>query len=253
MALIKTPEEIEKIRIAGKILAKTIQQLSAAVEEGMTLKDLDGLAKGLILKFGGQPAFLNYRPEGASKPYPATLCASLNSVVVHGVPDTRRLKSGDLLKLDLGVRYAGYCADAAITVGIGEIGIVAGKLIKTTKAALDSAIIMARSGKTLGDIGYIIKKTVTHGGFKVVKGLMGHGIGQNVHEPPDVFNEGIPRKGIKLAPGMVLAIEPMVSVGSDQIRQLSDESYATTDGSLSAHFEHTIVITEGEAEIVTKL
>lgn len=252
--MIKTGDEIEKIREAGKILAKTLAALTQAAEEGITLKDLDDLARGLIRKAGAEPAFLGYKPGGATKGFPAAICASLNDVVVHGVPTVkRRLKNGDLLKLDLGVRFHGYCADSAVTLGIGEISEIGKKLLEATKEALTAAIAAARTGNTLGDIGFIIKKTAQAHNFKVVKGLTGHGIGKNVHEDPSVFNDGEPSKGLKLKKGIVLAIEPMFSAGSDKVKQLADESYATVDGSLSAHFEHTVVITDGKAEVVTQI
>lgn len=254
MPLIKTPDEIQKIRAAGKILARVLEQLKSAAQEGITLKDLDVLAEGLIKKAGAEPAFLGYRPDGADRPYPATLCASLNNVIVHGVPTAKkRLKSGDLLKLDLGVRYQGYCADAALTLAVDNIDGIGQKMIVATQEALKNGIQAARAGNTLGDIGFAIKKTTESYGFKIIKGLTGHGIGEKVHEEPSVYNEGDPGKGLKLKAGMVLAIEPMISAGSDQIKQLKDESYATIDNSLAAHFEHTIVITDGAAEILTMI
>ena len=252
-ALIKTNEEIAKIREAGKILAKVLQELILQAREGLVLKDLDDLAYGLILKAHAKPAFLGYQPGGASRPFPASLCTSVNEVVVHGVPSKRRLKSGDLLKLDLGVNYDGYNADAAISMGIGEISRLAQELIGATKKALAAAIAAVKPGNTLGDIGYVIKKTASDHNFKVLKELTGHGIGKALHEEPTIFNEGTPGRGEMLRVGMVLAIEPMLSAGSDQVKQLPDESYASVDQSLNAHFEHTIAITEQGPEILTML
>ncbi len=253
MALIKKPEEISLMRAAGKILARTLRELAAQAAEGVTLRDLDDLARGLIKKEGGEPAFLNYQPHGATKPYPATICASLNEVVVHGVPTRRRLTNGDLLKIDLGVRYGGYCADAAMSVGIGETDPGVQKLIRITREALDKGIAAVKPGAHLGDIGFAISHAVAPHGFSLVKGLTGHGIGRNLHEDPEIENEGEIGKGMRLAAGMTLAIEPMVSAGSSRIVQLRDESYATDDGSLSVHFEHTVVVTPNGAEILTQL
>ncbi|PIR89352.1 MAG: type I methionyl aminopeptidase [Candidatus Harrisonbacteria bacterium CG10_big_fil_rev_8_21_14_0_10_40_38] len=251
MAEIKTKEEVEKIRAAGKILAKVLKEVSIAAEEGVSGKDLDKLAHDLIIKAGAEPAFLGYQPGGAARPFPATLCLSINDCIVHGVPGSRRLKQGDVVKLDLGVRYKGYCADAAVTVVIDPGSDEARKLIKATEDALEEAIKVARPGNTFGDIGYAISKTASKRGFKVLKELTGHGIGKNVHEEPTVFNEGEPGRGRMIKAGMVLAIEPMFAIGTREIKQLHDDGYATVDGSLSAHSEHTIFVGEDETEILT--
>ena len=187
---VKTQEEINKMRTAGKILAKVLRELTAVASPGVTLKDLDGLAYDLIKKAGAEPAFLNYQPHGASRPFPATLCTSVNEVVVHGVPTRRRLQSGDLLKLDLGVKYAGYYADAALTIGIGEISPLTQELIQVTRQALTSAIAAAEPGNTIGDIGFSVQKTAADHGFQIIKDLTGHGIGKTLHEEPSIFNEG---------------------------------------------------------------
>ncbi len=249
--MIKQPADIEKIRKAGKILAGVAKTILANAREGVRLSELDAMAKNLIKKAGGTPAFLGYRPYGADRPYPASICTSLNDVVVHGVPTRYVLKSGDLLKLDFGVIYEGWYADAAWTIGIGAISDEAQKLIKVTEQALFDGIKQMKSGCHLGDIGWAISKTVHKYGFNVVDGLTGHGVGRELHEDPSVFNEGKKGSGIALRPGMVLAIEPMVSAGSPRIVQLDDESYATEDKSLSAHFEHTVVITDKGPEILT--
>lgn len=251
MIHIKTPEEIKKIRAAGKILAATAKQILELAQPGVKLKYLDQVAKNLIQKFGAEPAFLNYRPHGAAKPYPCSICASVNNIVVHGLPGEYKLNSGDILKLDFGVKHNGYIADAACTKAIGEVSSEANKLIETTRQALYKAIKICKPGNTLGDIGYAIKNYVESQGFKVVKELTGHGIGKELHEDPNVFNEGQKDRGLKLEQGLVLAIEPMVSAGSSEIIQLKDDSYATADGSLAAHFEHTIAITTGAPEILT--
>ncbi len=240
------------MRIAGKILVSVAKEVVAAAKDGTRLKDLDILARDLIRKAGGEPAFLGYRPYGAKKAYPSSICASINDVIVHGIPGQYKLKSSDILKLDFGVRYEGYYADAAWTVPIGKISAEAVKLIETTRNALKLAVKQCKTGKTLGDIGFAIQDYVKKHGFKVVQGLTGHGIGKELHEDPSVYNDGQKGKGLKLEPGMVLAIEPMVSVGSPQIVQLKDDSYATVDGSLSAHFEHTVAITENGPEVLTE-
>ncbi|MEK9170391.1 MAG: type I methionyl aminopeptidase [Patescibacteria group bacterium] len=250
--IIKTPEQIKMIRIAGKILANAMKSLKGAAKEGVGLKDLDDLARRLIEEAGAKPVFLGYQPYGAAKPYPASICASLNEVVVHGLPTAYKLKSGDLLSIDLGVDYEGYISDAAFTVGIGKISPEAERLMDVTRNALLLGIKECKPGKTLGDIGWAINHYVEKNNFKVVKGLSGHGVGLELHEDPPVFNEGQKNTGMKLKAGMVLALEPMVSAGSPYLIQLENDSYATRDKSLSAHFEHTVLITERGPEILTK-
>ncbi len=250
--MIKTEEQIKNIRIAGKILANVAEKIKEAIQEGISLKELDKLAKRLIEEAGAEPAFLGYQPYGAVKSYPASICASINEIVVHGIPNGYKLKSGDILSVDLGVTYRGFIADGAFTVGIEEISGQAKNLINTTRQALTIGIKECKSGKTLGDIGWAINNFVTSRGFKVIKGLSGHGVGIELHEDPPVFNEGQKNTGLRLKPGMVLALEPMVSAGDPYIVQLPDDSYATRDKSLAAHFEHTVLITEKEPEILTK-
>ena len=249
--LIKTQEQIKKIKVSGKILASVAKELKKNIAVGVMLKDLDILARKLMEEAGAEPAFLGYQPHGADHPFPASICASLNEVVVHGVPNKYKLRSGDILKLDFGVSYQGFITDSAFTVGVGEISKEAQKLMDVTKHSLMLGIKECRAGKTLGDIGWAINDYVQRNGFKVVKGLCGHGVGIELHEEPSVFNEGQKNTGLQLKPGMVLALEPMVSVGDPYIVQTDQESYATRDGSLSAHFEHTVLITEGNPEILT--
>lgn len=251
MALIKSQQEIEKIALAGAILRKTLDILQRETKEDVTLTALDRLARKIIEENGGEPAFLNYRPEGALKPYPATICASLNDIVVHGIPKAYRLKSGDVISIDCGVRYQGYYADAAFTVGVATISPVAQKLIAVTYGALERGIKAARAGNTIGDIGQAIGSYVRKNRFHVVRGLTGHGVGTALHEDPSVYNEGERGKGMKLVPGMTLALEPMIAIGTSRVEQLDDDSYATADGSLAAHFEHTIVITQRGPKILT--
>ena len=213
---------------------------------------LDGLAFKFIKEAGAEPAFLGYRPDGANRPYGATICASINDAIVHGFPGDYKLKNGDILKIDCGVKYQGFYSDSAITIGIGNISKEAEFLIRTTKNALEEAINIAIIGNHLGDIGFTINKIVKKAGFKIVKGLTGHGIGLKLHEDPIIYNFGKKRQGLELKAGMVLAIEPMVSIGSDNIIQKPDESWATADKSLSAHFEHTVAVMKNRAEILTK-
>lgn len=249
---LKTKEEIEKIRQSGQILARTAKQILELVKPGVKLKYLDSVAHNFIKKEGAQPAFLNYHPYGALKPYAHSICVSVNATIVHGTPGEYILREGDIAKIDFGVKHQGYYSDAAWTVAVGMVSPLAEKLIKTTRAALSKGIQACQPGKFLGDVGYAINRYVQSKGFKIVKDLTGHGIGKDLHEDPVVFNTGTKGKGLKLEPGMVIAIEPMVSAGSDEIVQLLDDSYATKDGSLSAHFEHTVAITESGPEVLTE-
>ncbi len=241
---LKTSREIEMIAASGKILMRVFKAVVEEAKIGVSLKNLDELACELIKEAGAQPAFLGYLPEGAERPYNASICASVNDVIVHGFPDDYNLKNGDVLKLDFGVKYQGFYSDAAATLGIGAISQKAIQLIKATKEALEEAVLAARPGNHLGDIGFAVSKTAKKYGFKPIRGLTGHGIGRELHEDPTIYNYGKTGGGIELKPGMVLAIEPMLSAGTDKIIQKSDESWATADGSLSAHFENTVAITE---------
>jgi len=237
----------------GAILAGVLRRLASETKPGVATIELDRLARVLITEAGAKPAFLHYRPAGATKAYPYTLCASVNDVVVHGTPSVYAIREGDLVKLDLGLKYQGLYLDAAITVPVGDVGAQARKLIAVTNDALAAAIKEAKAGRTLGHIGYAIQKIVEKNNFSVVEGLTGHGIGEALHEDPAVFNFGRKGHGEDLEVGMVLAIEPMVAIGQGAIRQLLDESYGTADGSLSAHFEHTVAITARGPRILTKI
>jgi len=249
---IYSSEEIKKIRQSGRILAETLGKLAKKARPGVSLKTLDEMAEELIRRAGAEPAFLGYKPYGAKNGYPSSICASVNEVVVHAVPGPYKLKNGDILTIDLGVKRDGYYADSALSLTIGKVSASAKKLLKATKQALMDAIKQARPGKTLGDIGYAVKKRVTQNGFFVVRGLTGHGIGKDLHEDPNVLNEGQRGQGMKLVSGMVIAIEPMTAIGTPRLIQKEDDSFATADGSLSAHFEHTIAITKKGPEILTK-
>lgn len=253
--LIKSSKEIKNIAVAGKILAKIFKILKKEVKIGVSLKQLDTLVYQLCKKYGVQPAFLGYRPDTASKPFGASICTSLNDVIVHGLPNNYKLQSGDILKIDFGVEYReggkSFFADSAFTVGLGRISKSAQILIKATKVALEKAIKSAKPGNTLGDVGYAINRVARENKLSVLRELTGHGTGLALHEDPTIFNFGEKGSGIILKPGMILAIEPMFSTGSWEIIQRPDESWATADGKFSAHFEHTIVVTEKGREVLT--
>ncbi|MDO8557373.1 MAG: type I methionyl aminopeptidase [Candidatus Jorgensenbacteria bacterium] len=251
MVTIKKEKDIAGLRVSGKILASVLRALKDLAKEGVALIDLEMKARELIRAAGAKPAFLGYMPDGSDKPFPAAICASLNETVVHGIPTKRILKSGDVFKIDLGVNYRGYFTDAAVTVGIGKITGEARELIRATEEALRNAIKACRAGNHIGDIGFEIEKETKRRGFKVIRGLTGHGVGFAVHEDPTVYNYGRKGEGLVLKPGLVLALEPMLSAGSSDVIQNDDESFATQDGSLTAHFEHTVLITYGEPEILT--
>lgn len=256
MIIIKTPPEITLMREGGRILAKVLREVIKATKKGVSTKELDELAERLIRKFGGEPAFLNYQTEGEEiPPFPATLCTSVNQEVVHAIPSYQRiLKEGDLVGLDIGMDYKGFCTDMAKTVGVGKISPKAKKLIEVTRKALVIGIRKVKPGNFIGDIGAAIQQYVEKKGFSVVRQLVGHGIGKKVHEEPRIPNYGEPRTGPKLEKGMTLAIEPMVNIGKDMVKTAADGwTIVTDDKSLSAHFEHTVVVTKKGYEILTDL
>lgn len=251
--IVQSEEELRQLKKSGQILAYALNRLQQEAKAGVNLKFLEKLAEQIIIQSSAIPAFLNYRPTGAKKPYPSVICLSLNEVVVHKPPVNYELQEGDVLKIDLGVNYRGFFTDAAITIGIGKISETAKKIIATTKSALQEAIKKAVPNNTLGDIGNVIENEAKKNGFKIIKALTGHGIGRKLHENPNVYNFGQKGTGLKLKKGMVLAIEPMLSVSAAEIKQLPDDSYATVDGCLSTQFEHTIVIAEKQPLILTML
>lgn len=250
--IIKTKEQIEIIREGGKILARVLLKVAKFVKPGISTYDLDQYAYKLIKEEGGIPAFLNYKPEGADRAYPASLCVSVNNEIVHGIPNKNKiLKEGDIVSLDLGLKYKGLFTDHAVTVAVGEISKKDKELIDNTKKAMDIGIWVAKGGATVGDIGYAIE-TFVNRRYGIVRELAGHGVGIKIHEDPYVPNYGKVGKGQKLIPGMIIAIEPMLNIGKDDIVSMDDGyTIKTADGSRSAHFEHTILITEGDAEILT--
>jgi methionyl aminopeptidase len=252
MIHIKSEEEIKIMREAGKRLAAVMAELKEFPEAGMPTLEIDFLAKKLIEEQGCRPAFLGYKPHGAARAYPFTTCISINSTVVHGLPSDYVLKNGDLLKIDLGLVYEKYYSDMAITLPVGDVSSEAKKLIAVTEEALYLGIKAAEAGKHLGDIGFAIHSRVKTAGFSIVDSLTGHGVGKNLHEDPYVFNFGKPGDGERLVPGMVLALEPMTAAGGRAVRQFADDSFVTADKSLSAHFEHTILIADDGPEILTR-
>jgi len=256
MVTIKNKDELAIMRVAGKILARIIKEVSAAATEGVKLKELDQIANSLISLAGCKPAFLGYKPHGANKAYPATICASVNEVIVHGVPSGYHLRNGDILKLDFGLLYPpknGFYVDSAVTVPIGKISKKEELLINTTREALYRGIEKARPGNRLGDIGNAIESHVVKRGFSIAEGLTGHGIGRELHEEPSVFNYGKRGTGMDLKSGMVIAIEPMVGIGKGATIQIRNEGYAMKDKSKSAHFEHTVAVTNRGPEILTEI
>lgn len=249
MIILKTPEEIEIMAKASKLVAETLQFLRPHVRPGVTTDELDRLAEEFIRSRGGRPAFKGYRS------YPKTLCASVNDQVVHGIPSKRVLKEGDIVGLDLGAIVDGFYGDSAVTVPVGTIDAKTAELLRVTEEALYAGIEQAVVGNRLSDISHAVQQRAESGGFSVVTDFVGHGIGRQLHEEPQVPNYGNPGQGPRLQVGMVLAIEPMVNMGKSDVRVLDDQWTAVTkDGSLSAHFEHTIAIQpSGPARILTKL
>ncbi|HXF91980.1 MAG TPA: type I methionyl aminopeptidase [Nitrospiraceae bacterium] len=249
MIILKTPEEIEIMAQASKLVAETLEALKKEIRPGVTTEQLDRFAEEFIIARGGRPAFKGYRN------YPKTLCTSVNEQVVHGIPSKRPLKEGDIVGLDLGVIVDGFYGDAAMTVAVGAVSPEAARLMKVTEEALYLGIEQAVVGNRLSDISHAIQRHVEAAGYSVVTDFVGHGIGRQLHEEPQVPNYGKPGQGPRLQYGMVLAIEPMVNMGGSAVRILDDQWTAVTkDGSLSAHFEHTIAIQpSGPARILTKL
>lgn len=244
---IKSEREIGLMREAGKILAQVHDELEQFIEPGISTKDIDKKGEELIRSFGCIPSFLNYHG------YPASICVSINEEVVHGIPSPNRIiKEGDIVSLDAGVIYNGYHSDAARTHAVGEISNEARKLIDVTKNSFFEGIKYAKAGNHLYDISKAIQDYAESFGYGVVRKLVGHGIGKNLHEEPQVPNFKMPGRGVRLQPGMTLAIEPMINIGTHDVKFLSDKwTVVSLDGSLSAHYENTIVITEGEPEILS--
>jgi methionyl aminopeptidase len=246
MIVKKSPAEIDKMAAAGEILVRTLELLESKVREGVTTGDLDEAAEKYIRSQGATPAFKGYRG------FPGSICASPNSMVVHGIPGPYVLQRGDVISLDVGVVKDGWVADAARTFPVGPVSPVAGKLLDVTRASLFDAVEQCRPGNRLGDVSHAVQERVESEGLSVVRSLVGHGIGREMHEEPQIPNYGDPGKGPRLEEGMVLAVEPMVNAGRHQVR-MGDDGWAiySQDGSLAAHFEFTIAVTAEGPRVLT--
>jgi methionyl aminopeptidase len=248
MITLKSDRELLYMRDAGKVVAGAHQEVAKAVREGVTTGELDKIAEDYIVSQGAKPSFKGYYG------FPASICASVNEQVVHGFPGLRRLKNGDIISFDIGAELNGYHGDAAVTLPVGEIDQEVERLLNVTKESLSKGIEQAVIGNRLSDISHAIQKHVETNGFSVVRDYVGHGIGRNMHEDPQVPNFGMPGRGPRLKHGMVLAIEPMVNLGTYEVETLSDNwTVVTKDKKPSAHFEHTVAITENGPEILTRL
>lgn len=247
---LKSAAEIERMRASGKVVAEVLDALEAEIRPGIPTVELDRLAESIIRGYeGARPAFKGYGG------FPASICASVNEEVVHGIPsESRRLESGDIVGIDVGVLMDGYHADAARTFAVGEVSDQTGRLLEVTQAALRAGIEAARAGARLGDVSWAIQAVAEAAGFSIVRDLVGHGIGQHLHEDPQVPNFGVEGRGLELEAGLVIAIEPMVNVGGAEVRTLEDAwTIVTIDRSLSAHFEHTVAITENGPDVLTRV
>ena len=245
---LKSAREIELMRQAGRVVANAIAEIKASVAPGMTTQDLDDIAAAEIERQGAKPAFKGYLG------FPATICASVNEEIVHGIPGSRVIKDGDMVSVDVGAIIEGYHSDHAVTFGVGRISPEVEALMAVTKESLDRGIAAARHGARVGDISWAVQSYAEEMGYSVVREYVGHGIGKALHEEPQIPNYGPPGAGLMLRKGMVIAIEPMVNIGGWQTKVLEDNwTVVTADGSLSAHFENTVAITEGDAEVLTRL
>jgi methionyl aminopeptidase len=248
MVILKLPEEIERARASNQIVAEVLSKLRDKVKPGVTTRELDKLAEEIAEKRGARPAFKGYRG------YPYSLCTSVNEEVVHGMPSARILKEGDIVGLDFGVLYKGFFGDSAITLPVGKIDAAALQLLKVTEQSLYEGIAQAKEGNRLGDISGSVQQTVEAPGFSVVRDFVGHGIGRNLHEEPQIPNYGKKGRGLTLKSGMILAIEPMVNQGDYRVKILQDGwTVVTEDGRLSAHFEHSVAITDNGPDILSEV
>jgi methionyl aminopeptidase len=244
----KSQGELEAMREGGRITAACLRMLSGSVRPGVTTRELDSLAEDFIHDHGGRPEFKGYQG------FPASICASPNAMIVHGIPGPYRLKEGDIISLDVGVRYEGFVTDAATTVAVGEVPRETTRLLETTRRALEAATEQARPGNHLGDIGHAIQSLAESRGYGVVRDLVSHGVGRKMHEDPQIPNYGRPGTGPRLLSGMTFAIEPMITLGSYEIRLSEWDGWSiyTADGSLAAHFEHTIAVTDDGPWVLTR-
>jgi methionyl aminopeptidase len=255
MVVLKSETEIATMREAGRVVARALAAVAEAARPGVRLVDLDELAADVMAKHDAKPSFLGYRPSWAPVPYPGVLCLSVNDAIVHGIPDGRVLRAGDLLSIDCGASVDGYHGDAAVTIGIGDLDADASRLVDTTVAALEAGIAALRPGARLGDVSHAIETVARAGGYGLPAGLGGHGIGTAMHEDPHVPNTGPPGRGMRLRAGLVLAIEPMLTEGGrDRGRTLADGwTIVTTDGRRAAHAEHTVAVTADGPVVLTLL
>ena len=252
MISLKSPREIEVMRRANLVVAEVLQELKRRVAPGITTLDLDAIAEEMTLKKNAIPAFKGYNVAG--RIYPRCLCASVNEEIVHGIPANRALREGDIVGLDYGVIYEGFYGDSAITVGVGKVSEEAQRLMDVTEQSLAEGIDQLREGKRLGDFGSVVQRRAESAGYSVVRAFVGHGIGKKLHEEPPVPNYGEPDRGLRLKEGMVLAVEPMVNVGGYEVEIKEDGWTAVTkDGSLAAHFEHSVAITRDGPYILSRL
>ena len=243
----KSLDEIKVMRRAGKVVADTLDALREALEPGISTAELDAVAEKVIRDAGASPSFKGYRG------FPASICASPNHVIVHGIPSTMKLEEGDIISLDVGAFLDGFHADSAWTFPVGEVDARAAELLKVTESSLDAALEQCKPGNRLGDVGYAVQQVAEPAGFSIVREYAGHGVGRALHEEPSIPNYGPAGRREVLAAGMTIAIEPMVNAGGPGTKTLADGwAVVTADGSLSAHFEHTVAITEGAPEILTK-
>ena len=248
MILLKSLQEIAKMEVANRLVAEILEGVKEKIQPGVETRELDELAQEMCRKHRVKPAFKGYRG------YPRSLCVSVNEEVVHGIPGPRRLKAGDVVSLDFGVKYEGYFGDAAITVGVGEVGEKARSLIAVTEESLYAGIAQVKAGGHLSDISHAVQTVVEGAGFGVIRDFVGHGIGRSLHEDPQIPNFGPAGRGPALQVGMTIAIEPMTSMGSWRVRVLQDGWTAITeDGSCAAHFEHTVALTENGVLILSRL
>lgn len=254
MVKLKTAKDIPYLVESGRRLGLLLKEIATQVKPGITTAELDDLAQERIKELGDKPAFLNFRPGGSRLAYPAALCVSINDEIVHGIPSKREILEGDVVTIDLGLNHQGYFSDHAVTLAVGEVSPEIKKLLAVTKESLDLGIKQAVVGNHTGDIGFAIESCIKQNGLKVVGGLAGHGLGFSPHEDPLVPNEGQKGQGYRLVPGLVLALEPMVALGTSKIDLLDDGfTFVTRDGSISAHFEHTVLITEEGPQVLTKI
>lgn len=252
MIALKSAREIEIMKRANIIVAEVLRELKEKVAAGVTTLELDAIAEELTLKKNAIPAFKGYNVAG--RIYPRCLCASINEEIVHGIPTNRALREGDIIGLDYGVIYEGFYGDSAVTVGVGRVSDEARRLMEITEIALYKGIEQLHDGKRLGDLGYAVQQVAESAGYSVVRAFVGHGIGRKLHEEPPVPNYGEPDRGIRLREGMVLAIEPMVNVGGCEVEIKEDGWTAVTrDGSLAAHFEHSVAITKDGPVILSQI